>query len=239
MPQLVFLHGYGREPRDYAPFLQELGGALHVPVRADFAYGAPALRLASFARAVSWTRAALPRLLAGGDDYWLVGHSTGAAVALSLGALDPAPRAVVALNPAVRVPGWGPLFFLPRALRMTLRHARGLTGPEDRAHRLLDDTGARGARHFARNLIPNLRFLATLARVDLSAPFADGRRADYPVRVIRTTTDEFFDRCPDPDLTARFTDARIDLLEAASHEWLLVEPERATAEVLRRLNELA
>jgi pimeloyl-ACP methyl ester carboxylesterase len=229
---VVFLHGLFRRPPDYGPFLEALarrtGGARIV---APFLFGNGGLKRPprSLADCIELARETLGVLEIGGagKGYELLGHSTGGTVALALASRAPPPGRVVAINP-IQETSFGAAGFVPRALRIAAKQLGGSAGPHKCGlHVALVTTPlcALNAIWRADAHVPLVQSIAAFRWQDV------GRARALPVQLLLGAGDEFFD--PPPDLEARlragpFPTAQVSPVTGVnSHEWLLLEPERA------------
>ncbi|MDG1051530.1 MAG: alpha/beta hydrolase [Planctomycetota bacterium] len=232
---VLFLHGYARHPLDYrlvleeaarrgwrvvAPFLFANNG-LRTPPRHFWSCAALAARTVDALVAEGTLSSGAP----------VFGHSTGAAVGYTLARLDPAPAAILAVNP-VQPSSRSPLAFMARSAWMNTKMFTGLSGDGPLARAVL----AEGAGRFYRNWLsrpgPAFELIGGLRafRYDRLARWIRGAPgAEVPVRVLYGCGDEFY---PDhsglePGLRQAFSQASVEVLEEEnSHEWLLYRPEK-------------
>jgi pimeloyl-ACP methyl ester carboxylesterase len=228
---LVFLHGLFRRPADYEPFLTDLARRLGGPrVVAPFFLGNNGLRRppTSLAACQALARGLLDALgMHPSGEYDLVGHSTGATMALALASREPRPRAVVAINPILPtehgVPG-----FLARGALITLKQVMGRAGPWGAGLGLALRTGLPFLATFASDLPASTQLIQSIAAFEWQqlepAPAT-------PVHLLLGAGDEFFTPAPDLEPALRagpFPTARVCRLpQENSHEWLLLRPDRA------------
>ena len=241
---LLFLHGYARDPRDYAALLECLAREGHRVV-APFLFANGALRTPPVH---FWACVALALRTAGRlvDEGRLapgaptVGHSTGGAVTLTLGAAPFAPRALVAINP-VQPSEDPPLLFMLRSAWMNTKMALGLAGEGPRGRAILRETGGRFYGNWLRSPLRNYRLIGGLRAFDHDALSRWYRRRgafDGPATVLYGHGDEFYPSVEGmrEGLGAVFPRFALEeLLDQNSHEWLLLRPERAAERVLRAL----
>lgn len=238
MGQLLFLHGYGRPPSDYAGLVDGLRAAGH-DVKAPFFYGNHALgappRTVDEGLALTLEYVERERL----EDYLVVGHSTGAGMGLLLADTGHPPTGVVALCPIRAIDYTWPRFVL-RSLRMNAKHWLGLSGRPLAGWGLTLRTGLAFQLRMLRNPACMTSFLEDLAAFELAR--AQGRAPhDLPVCVVHTRGDEFFDLGPsfEADLRSRFAEPELVLVDEPSHEWCLLDPATALELVLPRLESFA
>lgn len=242
---LLFLHGFARDPRDYAPLLRCLGEEHGYRVLAPFLYANGSLRGAprSLWGAVALSEACALALHGRGalsGDYTVVGHSTGGAVAHCLAGSSPRPGAIVALNPVFPV-AYGAGGFLPRGLHILARQLGGRTAPPARACGQLLLGGDRQLGNLLGAPSANLALARSLAGFELAdyRRFYDARghagtTFQQPLRVLWAEGDEFFtpprDLLPWLKLVFDAPSAQV-LRRARGHEWPLFAPALAAAAI--------
>lgn len=233
---LFFCHGWGRDPLDYMPMITSIAQAYGARVVAPFIYGNHSLRPPprTLREYVSRTREILDGVSSRSQEYCLVGHSTGASVALCLADQDPPAKGILALNPLFpthyRWPG-----FIWRGIVMNGKHIFGRSGNARAGRRLVLETGGPFLSNALRDvsaMAESLHHLASFRLEDYG--IALGQPVDVFVRIVYGNRDEFF-RLPD-DLGARlrttFRQCEIRVREGEnSHEWCLVRPESGAAEI--------
>jgi len=233
---IVFLQGLFRRPTDYRPFLEDLarrtGGARIV---APFLFGnggltRPPRSLDACAELARETLEAL-EIGGAGRSYELVGHSTGGTMALALASRAPPPRRVVAINPILPT-SFGAAGFVPRALRIAAKQLSGSAGPWKCGLFVALCTTSLCAL----NAISRPDAHAALVRSIAGFRWQDlGRAREVPVQLLLGAGDEFF--TPPPRLQETLRDGPLPTALVTpvpgvnSHEWLLLEPERAAERV--------
>ena len=237
MPRLLFLHGYGRPPRDYAPLLDELrqdGFTIHAP----FLFGNHGLAEPPLTVAEAYERTLAFLEAEGIEDYCALGHSTGGGIALLLTASGRPPRAVSSLCPIRRVEyGW-PAFVL-RSLRLNGKHWLGLSGAPRAGWRLELETGLRYNVNMLRKPGAMVRFLQDLVRFDL--PQWLETPSSIPVQVVHAQGDEFFDDYEGYEemLRSAFSSVQLERLDEPSHEYCLLKPAQAASAVRTWLRDVS
>ncbi len=243
-PTVLFLHGFGRPPAQYA-MASALAHLHGFRVLAPFLY--PNNELAepprSFRACVALTRAVVRALEHEGEllpGYTVVGHSTGGGVAQCLADLQPRPGAILALNPVMPVP-YGPMGFVARGALITANQLIGRSGPARRGWALTLRHGASMLANLARNPGASWALISSLAELQLQeyrllydASGSRGSRFRVPTAVFQSAGDEFF-RLPD-DLRAWmglcFAHFELrQLRDVRGHEWPLMHPELAAQKV--------
>ncbi len=232
---VLFLHGYARHPLDYrlvleeaarrgwrvvAPFLFANNG-LQTPPRHFWSCAALAARTVEALRREGLLSPAAP----------VFGHSTGAAVSYTLARLDPAPAAILAINP-VQPSSSPPLAFMARSAWMNTKMFTGLSGDGPLARAVLGEGAGRFYRNWLSRPRPAFELIGGLRafRYDRLARWVGGAQgAEVPVRVLYGCGDEFYPdhRGLEPGLLQAFSRASVEVLEEEnSHEWLLYRPEK-------------
>ncbi|MEZ6016345.1 MAG: hypothetical protein R3F49_14605 [Planctomycetota bacterium] len=241
---LVFLHGYARHPLDYRLGLEALV-ACGWRVEAPFLFANHRLRRPpkSFwdCAALGW-RAREALIAAGRIDATtpVVGHSTGGAVALALGAAGggqhAAPSHIVAVNP-VQPSRRRVLTFILRSGWMNTKLACGLAGDGRIGRQVLRESGARFYANWFRDPCRGLALIEGLRgyRYDALARWFSGEvNPTTQARVLYGRGDEFYGDVQglEDGLTRVFRDVAVrELSDENSHEWLLVRPQRFADEV--------
>lgn len=241
---LLFLHGYARHPLDYRALIDEIVGR-GWRVVAPFLYCNNALRRPP---RHFWACAGLTKrtvqvlrdegLLAPGAPAF--GHSTGGAVALTLGALDRPPAMILAINPVQPSKRWS-VNLMARSAWKSTKMAVGLAGEGPRARRVLTESSRRFYGNWFRDpraafeLIGGLRGYTYDRLVRWYRPRLP---CDVPTRVLYGMGDEFYPSLEGLEEGLRRVFGRFDLvvLESEnSHEWLMIRQERAADELARFL----
>lgn len=243
---LFFLHGYARRPDDYGLALEELGRR-GFRVVAPFLFANHGLRRApvTFWECAALGRRTLEALRAAGrisPRAVAFGHSTGAAVALTLAAMPVPPSAVLAVNPVQPSDRSIASFFLHSA-RMNWKLATGAAGDGRLGRRVLRESGVRFYANWLRSpcrgvaLIGGLRGL----RYDrMERWFRRSRSEEVPTRVLFGAGDEFYPSCDgirDGWSRALGSVEVIELDDENSHEWMMIRPARLADHVERFLAE--
>ena len=242
----LFLHGYARHPLDYGDLLHEVArrgfrvvapflfanNGLHHPPTTFWACAALARRTAQALRNAGLLDAGAP----------VFGHSTGGAVGLTLGTLDPAPPGLFAINPVQPSSRRAPSMMMSSAW-MNTKMGLGLAGEGHRARRVLRDSSGRFYGNWLRKpraavgLIGGLRAYTYERLLRWYEPHVP---SGVPVRVVYGVGDEFY---PSTDgleegLGRVFSHCDLVRLETEnSHEWLMIRPEKAVDELERFLGE--
>ncbi|MEM9381007.1 MAG: alpha/beta hydrolase [Planctomycetota bacterium] len=242
----LFLHGYARHPIDYADLLQEVArrgrrvvapflfanNGLHHPPTTFWACAALAHRTVQALRDAG-------RLDPGAPVF---GHSTGGAVGLTLGTLDPAPPGLFAINPVQPSARRAPAMMLSSAW-MNTKMGLGLAGEGHRARRVLRDSSGRFYGNWLRKpraavgLIGGLRAFTYERLLRWYRPHVP---SDVPVRVVYGVGDEFYPSTEGLEEGLGRVFSRCDLVRLEtenSHEWLMIRPEKAVDELERFLGE--
>lgn len=238
LQDLVFLHGYGRPPQDYrdflgavaaegyrilAPFLFANGGLQRGPV-----HFWSCMRLAH--RTIE--RLMQEGMLAAGAP--VIGHSTGAAVSLTMAKGPLGPRAIVAINP-VQPSRTASVFFMARSAWMNTKMAVGLAGDGARARQVLLDSGGRFWANWLRRPIRHFRLIGGLRAYDygsLARWYQDLVPVEVPAAVVYGHGDEFYPSAEGLRAGLEKSFRTVEVIEREeqnSHEWLLVRPELAAA----------
>ena len=232
---LLFLHGYGRSPRDYQHLLEELAALGHrVLAPYLFANGAlrrPPTHFWSCTALAHRTAAAMldQDLLARGAP--VVGHSTGGAVTLTFGRGPLEPEALVAINP-VQPSERSTAHFVIQAARIGAKRALGLAG-EVTARRRPEP--GRSSIAWLRSPLRNVRLIGGLREFDheaLARWIAKGPDFEGPVTVIYGHGDEFYPSAAGmvPGLRRLFPRFElVELQDEVTHTWPMLRPQRAAA----------
>ncbi|MEM6671618.1 MAG: alpha/beta hydrolase [Planctomycetota bacterium] len=239
---LLFLHGYARRPLDYRLFLEELAERGRRVV-APFIYANNGLRHTPrhFWTCAGLTLRTCEALVAEGTlqpGAVAVGHSTGGAVTLTLGRLDPQPRALLAFNP-VQPSSRSPVEFMARSLWMNTKLFLGLAGEGRRARKMLSSTTLDFYGNWLRDPRASTELIGGLRAYDYEALarwYEPNVPCAVPARVIYGRGDEFY---PSVDgladglgrLFATFDLVVLD--DQNSHEWMMIRPDRAADELDR------
>lgn len=238
---LLFLHGYARHPEDYGSLLEGLA-AEGFRVVAPFLFANGSLRRPprTFWACAALARRTVDALVATGQlakGAPVVGHSTGGAVAMTLGARGEPAGAIVALNPVQPSGRPSPLFMLSSAW-MNTKMALGLAGDGRRARAVLAESGGRFYVNWFRKPVAAYQLIGGL-RAYTYGRLARWYRGRVPsgvrVRVVYGRGDEFYPRSEGllPGLSGVFAAPEVVLLGAEnSHEWMMFRPEYAVNEVL-------
>ncbi len=239
-PPLLYLHGYARHPRDYRL-------ALEAVARRGFRVVAPFLfanhRLRRPPRSF-WACAALGRrvraaLITDGRvaaSTPVFGHSTGGAVALTLGAAPEPPPRILAVNP-VQPSERHPVSFVFASGWMNTKLAFGRSGSGRVGRQVLRESGPRFYANWLRRPCDGLALIEGLTRYTyprLDRWFGGVRNETTRVRVVYGAGDEFYPSGAGlaAGLGRVYTDVDVRSLEDEdSHEWLMVKPERLADEV--------
>jgi pimeloyl-ACP methyl ester carboxylesterase len=241
---LLFLHGYARHPEDYRELLEEIAGRGYRIV-APFLFANNGLRHPSrhFWSCAALARRTIEALHAGGTlapGAPVFGHSTGGAVVMTLGSLDPPPRALLAMNP-VQPSARRPLAFMLSSAWMNAKMWIGLAGEGRRARRVLSSSSPRFYANWFRNpcaafeLIGGLRAFGYDRLVRWYGP---NLPSSVPARVIYGDGDEFYPSADGLEAGLRRVFLHFDLIHLESensHEWLMIRTERAADELERFL----
>lgn len=251
-PEMLMLHGAGASAHSWGKLAPKLADR--------FAVTAPDLPGHGLTRARGM-RAGLPAmtedvqaLLAGIGKMpeVILGHSAGAALALSLaGRLNPAPKAVIVLNGALEnFQGMAGVMFpvMARMLALNPFAAPFLSrsaGNQGAVERVIAATGAKldaqGISHY-RQLISDRRHvagtLAMMAAWSLGALSRKLSQIDIPVLFLHGAQDE----AVRPDVAARAAEimprARLEVLEGLGHLIHEEAPEDVAARILYFLDQL-
>ena len=233
---LLFLHGYARHPLDYRGLLEELARRGHRVV-APFLFANNGLRrppthfwaCAGLARR---TVEALRREQLVSPAACAFGHSTGGAVAMTLGVLREPPPRLIAVNPVQPSSRWPTTFMLASAW-MNAKLGLGIAGDGVRGREVLAESGPRFYANWFKKpgasfaLIGGLRAF-TYER--LERWYQGTPRPRVPARVLYGAGDEFYPACDglEPGYSRTFEDFEVVRLDGEnSHEWLMVRPGRA------------
>lgn len=237
---LLFLHGYGRDPRDYRGLLERLAARGHrIVAPFIFANGALERPPTTFWACAALARRAAEALLADGRlsaGSPAVGHSTGGAVTLTFGGGALAPSALVAVNPVQPSSAPSPLFML-RSAWMNTKMALGLAGDGAAAREVLSDSAGRFYANWLRSPLRNFQLIGGLRSFDYDrlARWAARRpRFEGPVTVLYGHGDEFYPSCDGiaAGLSRVFPAfALAECPEENSHEWLMFRPETAAERI--------
>lgn len=239
---LLFLHGYARDPRDYTDFLKEvatLGHRIVAPfLFANGGLKSPPIDFWACAALAQRTLEALRSAKLIDPTAPVFGHSTGGAAALALGRVEPRPRALVAFNPVQPATG-PPCGFMARSAWMNVKMALGLAGSGRRARKVLLKTGGRFYVNWLRSPIDNFRLIGGLRAYDYeSLSKWHGGPCPVPATVAYGHGDEFYPSGTglESGLKKAFVRSEVvQLPEENSHEWLLFRPERAAGILARAL----
>ena len=242
---LLFLHGYARHPEDYRELLDEIARRGHRIV-APFLFANNGLRNPP---RHFWSCTALAhRTVQALRDSGLLqphapafGHSTGAAVTLTLGTLDPPPSSLLAINP-VQPSSRSATTFMLRSAWMNVKMSLGLAGEGRRARRVLRSSSPRFYANWFRDpraafeLIGGLRAYGYDRLVRWYEPDVPSR---VPACVVYGDGDEFYPSVEGLESGLRRVFLQFDLIHLESensHEWLMIRPERAADELDRFLD---
>lgn len=241
---LLFLHGYARHPRDYRALLERFVQDGH-RVFAPFIFANGSLRRTPTTfwacAALAWR--AVETLVLGGQlapGSPVFGHSTGGAVALTLGGSALEPSALVAVNPVQPSSASSPLF-IARSAWMNTKMAFGLAGDGRAARRVLSDSGPRFYGNWLRSAARNYRLIGGLKAYDHArlARWSSRRRPFRgPATVLYGHGDEFYPSCQglEEGLSAVFENFELEELPREnSHEWLMFRLDRAHESIDRAL----
>jgi len=240
---LLYLHGYARHPLDYRLALEEVARR-GWRVVAPFVFANHRLRRppTSF-----WACAALGRrtreaLVAAGvvaHDTPVFGHSTGGAVALTLGATPtttPPPPRILAVNP-VQPSQRNVVSFLLRSAWMNTKLALGVAGNGRLGRLVLRESGVRFYGNWLRDPRRGLALIDGLTRYSyprLERWFDGVPNAATHARVLFGAGDEFYPASDGFEAGLARVFERCDVRRLAnenSHEWLMIRPERFADEV--------
>lgn len=233
---VLFMHGYARHPLDYrllleeaarrgwrvvAPFLFANNG-LRTPPRHFWACAALAARTVEALRQAGVVAAGAP----------IFGHSTGGAVSYTLARLDPAPPAVLAINP-VQPSSRHPLLFIARSGWMNTKMFVGLAGEGRTARAVLSEGAGRFYRNWLRRPGPAYQLIGGLRAFDygrLERWLRRGGGSRTRAGVLYGCGDEFYPSHTgiEQGLQRSFDRVELRVLEEEnSHEWLLLRPAKA------------
>ncbi len=224
-PTLLFLHGYGLSPtREYKRFLRELVGE-HTRVEAPFIYNNNRLKdpPTTVAACIEQTRDRAADLE---GPFIVVGHSTGAMVAVHAFWEDPRVTRIIACNPVIPV-AYGFWEFVKRGGTIGRNQITGRSAPI-----------GEGWRHFFTGLAPfyvnflrkprcSRRLVDALASYDAPAPQAGHAATPGRIRLLLSTEDEFFDYTRSLPDWLRDAEPVIAEVPARGHEWVIVAPRAA------------
>jgi pimeloyl-ACP methyl ester carboxylesterase len=237
---LLFLHGYARHPLDYRLALAEVARR-GWRVVAPFLFANHRLRRppTSF-----WACAALGRrthealLAAGlvGRDTPVFGHSTGGAVALTLGAAPAPPPRILAVNP-VQPAERHVMSFVLRSGWMNTKLALGVAGDGRLGRQVLRESGVRFYVNWLRDPCRGLALIEGLTRYSyprVDRWFGGAPNTDSSARVLFGAGDEFYPESEGLEAGLGRVFTRFDvrrLTDESSHEWLMIRPARLADEV--------
>jgi len=191
-----------------------------------------------------WACAALGRrtheaLIAAGAytrDTPVFGHSTGGAVALTLGAAPTPPPRVLAVNP-VQPSDRHVVSFVLRSGWMNSKLALGVAGDGRLGRQVLRESGARFYANWLRDPRRGLALIEGLTRYTYPALqrwFGGARNSVTRARVLFGAGDEFYPASEglDAGLARVFEHADVRrLADENSHEWLMIRPVRLADEL--------
>jgi pimeloyl-ACP methyl ester carboxylesterase len=240
---VYLLSGWGRPPSDrYLEIVEPLARTYEVEVHAPFLYGNHRLARPPIgvAESVERTVEVLASTHEPDEPFLVVGHSTGALVALMLGCHGLNPAGVFGISPLFDVDyGW--FGFVRRGLGMSVRHLLGLSGPASRSRPLVLRTGLSYALNALRKPGALVRCLQDFGDIDhLGLLRSCGMHFQFPVRLLLGERDDFFDipATIGHDLAAVFPRARVSRMSGMkSHEWCLLYPEVAAELLLAFVDE--
>jgi len=239
-PRLLFLHGYARHPLDYRLGLEAVA-AEGYQIVAPFLFANHGLRRppTSFWAAAALGRRTYEALLRAGElapESGVFGHSTGGAVALTLGALTSPPPAILAINP-VQPSDRHVLSFVLSSGWMNTKLALGRAGDGRLGRLVLRESGPRFYANWLRDPRRGLALIEGLTRYTyprLLRWFGGQRNTATRARALYGAGDEFY---PTSDglldgLSRVFERAEVRQLDGEnSHEWLMIRPTRLADEV--------
>lgn len=239
-PPLLYFHGYARHPLDYRLALEEVARR-GWRVRAPFLFANHRLRRppTSF-----WASAALGRrtreaLVAAGVvalDTPVFGHSTGGAVALTLGAAPAPPPRILAVNP-VQPSERHVVSFVLRSGWMNTKLALGVAGDGRLGRQVLRESGPRFYANWLRDPRRGLALIEGLTRYTyprLLRWFDGVPNAATRARVLFGAGDEFYPASEGLEAGLGRVFEQFDVRRLAdenSHEWLMIRPTRLADEV--------
>ena len=239
-PRLLFLHGYARHPLDYRLGLEAVAGR-GFRIVAPFLFANHRLRRppTSF-----WAAAALGRrtfeALHAADlldpSSGVFGHSTGGAVALTLGARPSAPPAILAINP-VQPSERHVLSFILSSGWMNMKLALGLAGDGRIGRQVLRESGPRFYANWLRAPRRGLALIEGLTRYSyprVERLFRGQRNTVTRARVLYGAGDEFYPSSVglQEGLARLYAHSELRALEGEnSHEWLMIRPTLLADEV--------
>jgi pimeloyl-ACP methyl ester carboxylesterase len=237
---LLFLHGYARHPLDYRLALEEVarrGWRVHAP----FLFANHRLRRPprSFWASAALGRRTLEALISAGripHDTPVFGHSTGGAVALSLGAVPAPPPRILAVNP-VQPSERHVVSFVLRSGWMNTKLALGIAGDGRLGRQVLCESGVRFYANWLRDPRSGLALIEGLTRYSyprLERWFDGTPNAATRARVLYGAGDEFYPASEGLEAGLARVFAHLDVRRLAdenSHEWLMIRPTRLADEV--------
>lgn len=240
VPPLLYFHGYARHPLDYHLALDEVARR-GWRVVAPFLFANHRLRRppTSF-----WACAALGRrtreaLITAGviaQDTPVFGHSTGGAVALTLGAASPPPPRILAVNPVQPCERHVASFML-RSAWMNTKLALGVAGDGRLGRLVLRESGVRFYANWLRDPRSGLALIEGLTRYSyprLERWFNGAPNAATRARVLYGAGDEFYPASDGLEAGLARVFQHLDvrrLAEENSHEWLMIHPTRLADEL--------
>lgn len=239
-PPLVFLHGYARHPLDYRLMLEEVARRGRSIV-APFLFANHRLQRSprSFWDCAALGLRAYEALVASGridPGTPVLGHSTGAAVSLALGAGPAPPRRILAVNP-VQPSRRRTLSFVLHSGWMNTKLALGRAGDGRLGRQVLRESGARFYANWFRDPCRGLALIDGLRGYDYDrlARWFDGapNRASR-ARVLYGAGDEFYPSLDglEAGLARVYERSDVRVLEDEnSHEWLMIRPARLADEL--------
>jgi pimeloyl-ACP methyl ester carboxylesterase len=237
---LVFLHGYARQPLDYRLALEEVARR-GWRISAPFLFANHGLRRppTSFWACAALGRRAYEALLNAGvvtPGTPVLGHSTGAAVALSLGAAPNPPARILAVNPVQPSQRHSASFVLSSGW-MNGKLAVGTAGDGRLGRRVLRESGLRFYVNWLRAPCRGLGLIEGLRGYTypgLLRWFGGVPNEVTHVRVLYGDGDEFYPSFDGLEVGVSGVFAEVEvrrLVGENSHEWLMIRPVRLADQV--------
>lgn len=237
---LLYLHGYARHPLDYHLALEEVarrGWCVHAPfLFANHGLRRPPTSFWACAALGRRTREALVAAGAIANDTPVFGHSTGGAVALTLGAAPAPPPRILAVNPVQPSERHVPWFVL-RSAWMNTKLVLGLAGDGRTGRKVIRESAVRYYVNWLRDPRRGVALVAGLRRYSyprLERWFDGTHNTESRVRVLFGAGDEFYPQSDGLEAGLGRVFERLDvrrLADERSHSWLMIRTVRLADEV--------
>lgn len=227
---LMFLHGFGLQPKIYERFLEQLGKQYHVIAPKMYGLNCSSDRMCSIKEYVKKTLAFVSTLKI--RRFSVAGHSLGGAVAINMAAQCPSVKRVIGINPVLpTVHHWS--WFYPKVHLMNLREIFGAAGGLNSMI-----FGLKIPLPFAfnifRNPVASYRLVKEISKFDYA-----NLKVSQPTLILFGESDEFF--ALEGETTKKIKKCipkvRIQRLgKIFNHNWLIFYPRTATLKVTGFLN---